>query len=272
MAMDRQHTLWLWTEGAFSRRVMYTLLIKGLVASTTDLLQGKTTRPDLRINPVKIDTTKGWVCGDSADPQPEGASNPCMRTTDMSTGKTWFIYESTSIFLYLEGLYPEHPMQPKSMVERAMMMDMVGKINITALETNYFLRNTVPEVGAALQLKAEDQQRATALNATTNEIEGLLKLQAWAEQNGLSKNQWITPGVSGPGLADVTLASNVRFIDLIYGIFMLRNEQLKPLADWYARFCKLPWWEDFEERSDIVPDMFHFGRTSRASWFKESGL
>ncbi|KAK6067192.1 hypothetical protein SCUP515_10273 [Seiridium cupressi] len=150
MTMDRQHTLWLWTEGAFSRRVMYTLLIKGLVDSATDLLQGKTTRPDLRINPVKIDTTKGWVCGDSADPQPEGASNPCMRTTDMSTGKTWFIYESTSIILYLEGLYPEHPMQPKSAVERAMMMDMVGKINITALETNYFLRNTVPDSNVRL--------------------------------------------------------------------------------------------------------------------------
>ncbi|KAI0379049.1 hypothetical protein F5Y04DRAFT_133340 [Hypomontagnella monticulosa] len=272
MTSNLQNTLWLWTEGAFSRRVMYTLLIKGLVLSTSDLLQGKTTESNLHINTVKVDPAKGWVCADPDDPQPDGATNPCMRTTDDATGEVFFIYESTSIILYLEELYPENPMRPCSTVEQAMMMDIIGRINLVAIDSNYFLRNTVPEHGAVMGVAAEDQQQSTALNAKDQEIKGLLKIQAWAELNGLGKRGWITPGIDGPGLADVTLASNVRFIDLIYGIYMFDDARLKPLSEWYERFKKLPWWNDFEERDGIVPAILEFGKSSRAAWTKEKGL
>ncbi|KAI1392015.1 uncharacterized protein F4822DRAFT_113155 [Hypoxylon trugodes] len=269
MASNLEHTLWLWTKGATSRRVMYSVLVKGLVSSASDLLQGKTTRSNLRINTVDYSVKEGWIYGDPSDPQPKGSTNPCMQTTDLTTGRSTYVHESEAIVLYLEDLYPEHPLWSSSALERARTMDLVSKVNIAVIDTNYIIRHITPEYGAASGLKAEDLSRATALNAKYHETKGLLKVQEWAEQNGLEKTGWITPGVNGPGLGDVVLAAHIRFIEAVFGFYMLSDARLARLDSWYGRFKQLPWWKDFEERDDIVPEVLAVGRTSRAAWVKK---
>ncbi|KAJ3540776.1 hypothetical protein NM208_g4910 [Fusarium decemcellulare] len=273
MTESLQYTLWLWTEGAFARRVMYQLLIKGLVTSPSHLLRGETAVPNVKIVPVKLELGMGWVYPDGSERPPEAVSNPCMRVTNHDTGTSDFIYESTSIILLLEEKFSEHSMQPASGIARARMMDMLGKINLIAIDTNYFLRNTVPEHGAAMGVDREHQSRLVALNARSCELKGLLKIQEWAKENGLTETDgWLTPGIDGPGLVDVTLVSNHRFVELNYGIDMLKDERLKTLAAWYGRFQRLPWWQGFEEREGIVPGVLENGRRSRAAWVHREGL
>jgi glutathione S-transferase len=267
--MDTQiHTLWLWTEGAFARRVMYQLLIKGLVASPEALLRGETTEKSLRINPAILEAGVGWVYGDPTDLPPPGSTNPCLRTADAKTGVSKYVYESTSIILYLETLFPAVPMQPDTAIEWAHMMDLLGKINLVAMDTNYFLRNTIPEHGAVMGVT--EPSRAAALNARANETSGLVKFQQWALDNGLQENDgWLTPCVNRPGLVDVTLASNHRFVELMYNIDMLAGEALRPLSAWYARLKLQPWWDGLENRDGLVPTVLANGKTSRVAWVKE---
>ncbi|KAF5009922.1 hypothetical protein FDECE_3907 [Fusarium decemcellulare] len=273
MAESLQYTLWLWTEGAFARRVMYQLLIKGLVASPSHLLRGETTAPSLKVVPVKLKLGMGWVYPDESERPPEAASNPCMKVTNHDTGTSDFIYESTSIILLLEEIFPHHPMKPASGIARARMMDMLGKINLIAIDTNYFLRNTVPEHGAAMGVDKEHQSRFAALNARSCELNGLLKIQEWAKENGLVETDgWLTPGIDGPGLVDVTLVSNHRFVELNYSINMLEDERLKTLAAWYDRFQRFQWWQGLEEREGIVPEVLENGKKSRATWVHRHGL
>jgi hypothetical protein len=158
-------------------------------------------------------------------------------------------------------------MQPQKITERMIMLDLIGKINITGVDLSYFLRNNVPEMGMMLGLNIEHQSRAASLNAESHELRGLLKIQEWAQHHGgFEKTGWLTPGVDGPGLVDVALAPYQKFYTLIYGVDMFKDERLKPLASWYARFTKLPWWKEFEEREDIIPPMLSFGQHSRAAW------
>ncbi|RYP60044.1 hypothetical protein DL769_008301 [Monosporascus sp. CRB-8-3] len=271
MATQYQHTLWLWMEGAFPRRIMYQLLIKGLVASPAALLRGETTTPSLRVIRVQISPGSGWECADPvAEPHPRGASNPCLRTTDPATGVSQFVYESTSIMQYLEELYPDSPMQPKSAIGRAKMLDILGKINLTAIDSNYFLRNTVPELGTVMGLEAADQSRTAAMNARSCETKGMLKIQEWVVENGMtSTTGWLTPGVDGPGLADVAFVSAHRFIELVYDFDAVGDERLQTLAAWYERFKQLPWWKELECREGVVPPELSFGKHSRASWFQQ---
>ncbi|KAF4470797.1 hypothetical protein FALBO_2293 [Fusarium albosuccineum] len=273
MTESFQYTLWLWTEGAFARRVMYQLLIKGLVASPSHLLRGETTSPSLRVVPVELKLGMGWAYPDGSERPPEAASNPCMKVTNHDTGTFAFIYESTSIILLLETIFSRHPMQPPQGIARARMMDMLGKINLIAIDTNYFLRNTVPEHGATMGVDRGHQSRFVALNARSCELKGLLKIQEWAKENGLTETHgWLTPGIDGPGLVDVTLVSNHRFVELNYGIDMLEDDRLNTLAGWYDRFQCLQWWGDFEEREGVVPEVLASGGESRAAWVRLESL
>ncbi|RYO96173.1 hypothetical protein DL765_011654 [Monosporascus sp. GIB2] len=199
-----------------------------------------------------------------------GASNPCLRTTDVATGASQFVYESTSIMQYLEELYPDSPMQPKSAIGRAKMLDILQKINLTTSDLNYFLRNTVPELGALMGLEAADQSRAAAMNARSCEVKGILKIQEWAVENGMTPTSgWLTPGVDGPGLADVAFASTHRYTGLVYGFDAVGDGRLRTLAAWYERFKQLPWWEELEGREGIEPPVLGFGKHSRAGWFQQ---
>lgn len=272
MDNQEQHTLWLWMEGVFARRISYFLLMKGLVASTAELLAGRSTATNLSIIRTYPLPPLKWESEDPNDPPPKHATNPCMRTTNRVTGMSKFVYESTSILLYLEELYPNPPMQPTSLIGRAHMLDMIGQINLISIDTNYFLRNTVPEHGMIMGLNHEDQSRTAALNAKFQEMHGFLKLQTWAQNNGLQSTGWLTPDVDGPGLVDLALVPNLRFVELVYGIDTLEDNALKPLAEWYKRFKTLSWWSEYEEREGILPEMLSFGKTSRAPWVSIEGF
>lgn len=278
-----QHTLWLWTEGAFARRVMYYLLIKGLVSSPAALLEGKTTEANLLINVIKLDPqTGGWICTNNpSDPQPAGTSNPCMRTTCTETKTSTLIHESNSILLYLEELYPAKSDQPPALKGNTLLLsaktaDLLTQINLLGMNTNYFLRNTITVHGNVMGLSPSDQSRTAALSARHWETQTLLKIQDWAitHNDFLDHHRsggWLTPGIStNPGVVDVALAANHRFVELIYGIDMLDvDETLAPLREWYNRFRQQSWWKAFEDREDIVPEVLKGGREDRASWVKE---
>lgn len=38
------------------------------------------------------------------------------------------------------------------------------------------------------------------------------------------------------------------------------DEKLAPLRGWYDRFKQQRWWEAFEERDDIVPEILKVGK------------
>ncbi|KAL2208484.1 hypothetical protein CC79DRAFT_1331661 [Sarocladium strictum] len=264
---EMQHTLWLWLEGVFPRRLAYFFLIKNLTPSVADLLAGRTTMRNMKLIPSHREMPPAvWSSSDPSDPPPEGATNPCLRITDPATGKSRFLYESTSILLYLEELYPEYPMQPKGLIERAQMHDMLGLISLIGSDTNYKLRNTIPPHGMMMGLMPENQSQTAAENAEMQEKKGLLKLLEWAKEFGCFEKGWLTPGVDGPGLVDVALVPNFRFVELVWGIDILEDEDLKPFAEWYGRFKSLPFWKEYEEREDALPAMLAFGKTSRAAW------
>lgn len=192
-----------------------------------------------------------------------------MRITKPVTGASRFLYESTSILLYLEGLFPEPAMQPKDVVERGRMLDMLGHINLVGVDTNYKLRNTIPEHGMMMGLMPENQSRVAAENAEAQEKKGVIKLQAWAREYGCFETGWLTPGMKIPGLVDVALVPTFRFVELVWGIDILQDEELKLLADWYARFTTLSFWADYEERDGILPSLLEFGKASRAAWVNQ---
>ncbi|KAH7329138.1 hypothetical protein B0I35DRAFT_473767 [Stachybotrys elegans] len=270
-AATQQHTIWLWLDGVFPRRISYFLFLKGLVRSPEDLRAGITTKSNLTVVPVSIIPLEGFRSSDPNHPYPEGSSSPCMRTLDVASGKSTFIHESTSILFYLEELYPESPLQPSSAIERACVMDLIGTFNLVTLDTNYFLRNTVPEHGMVMGLQPEHQTRAAALNSKGHEVKGLVKFQGWAQRNGFQTTGWLTPGMAGPGMVDLIMAASVRFIELVYGIDILEDKDLRPLAEWYVRFTALPWWAGLEDQGNGVPNVLAFGRKSRAAWTKQTG-
>lgn len=267
MSSQKQHTVWLWTEGVFARRIIYFLLMKKLAPKVSSILNGCSISPTLTIVPVQPGPALSWQPVNAGDPTPpKHASNPCLRITDLATKEERHIYESTSILLYLEELYPEHPLQPRELVDRAKMMDFLGQINLVAIDTNYKLRNTIPEHGMAMGLMPESQRKETAVNAEAQEKKGYEKLLSWAHEESFRTTGWLTPGMDTPGLVDIALAPNVRFVDLVYGIKTFDGEKLRGLQDWYEKFQSLEWWQDFEERDGILPGMLSFGKTSRAQW------
>jgi hypothetical protein len=73
---DLQHTLWLWLEGVFLRRISYFLLLKGLIPSVTDILAGKSIKSNLKIIPMYRESAHGWRIQDPDDTSPEGPLIP----------------------------------------------------------------------------------------------------------------------------------------------------------------------------------------------------
>ncbi|KAH8173415.1 hypothetical protein LIA77_07670 [Sarocladium implicatum] len=271
MPSQQQLTLWLWMEGAFPRRIVYFLLMKKLTPTVSSLLSGSSTDPNLKIVPLnRAMPPLVWETVRAEDPAPpENARSPCLRITDPATGSERFIYESTSILLYLEELYPENSLQPSDPVDRAKVTDFLTQINLVATDTNYKLRNTIPEHGMMMGLMPENQRQETADNAAAQETKGFKQLLNWAQQETFQKTGWLTPGMDGPGLVDLTLVADVRFVELAYGIETFRGEELEPLRRWYEKFQTLDWWPAFEEREGSLPAIMSFGKTSRAKWVTE---
>ncbi|KAK7955101.1 hypothetical protein PG988_015795 [Apiospora saccharicola] len=269
MASELQHTLWLWLEGFFPRRVWYYLLTKGLVTSPADLLEGKTANPSLRINRMHMDmSTGGWTFDDPSNPAPQGASTPCLGIHNTATGETRYIYESASILVYLETVYGSTQggpsVMPQDPLDVATMNDIIGITNLAMLDSGYYMRHAVPVMSAWSGLANEDRSRAAALNARAGMAKSLGKVQAWAAKS-LQTTGWLTPGIGGPGLADFCLAAARRYLELTFGwdIFEGEGEELKELAAWYERFKGLDWWEAAEERTIVHPAQLRLGKECR---------
>ncbi|CAJ2508997.1 Uu.00g140230.m01.CDS01 [Anthostomella pinea] len=99
-------------------------------------------------------------------------------------------------------------------------------------------------------LRDGERSHAAALYAYAAMVKGLSKVQLWAADS-LRLTGWLTPGIEGPGLADVSLAAGRRYLKLGYGWDCFEKEELRPLAEWYERFKSLDWWVALEEREGV---------------------
>lgn len=257
MSRSPQHTLWLWVEGMFPRRLDYFLLSKGLVASPAELLAGKTTTPDLRIvlmEPNMSGSGPPWIFNPAEDTLTPGTSTPCLRIACPSTGTEKWVHESTAILCYLEDVYassgPET--QPKAAMDRARMNDRLVAINEGFIHGVVYMKHAIPGTDFWSGLKDEDRSLAAARNSLQSMVTVFSKVQAWSEDS-LESTGWLTPGIDGPGLVDFSLAALCRYTELCYGWDILEDEKLRQLAEWYRRFRTLPWWGGFEERQDVKP-------------------
>ncbi|KAI0592746.1 hypothetical protein F4775DRAFT_580940 [Biscogniauxia sp. FL1348] len=261
-----QYTLWLWLEGMFPRRLNYFLLMKGLVATPMDLLQGKTNIPNLQIIKMRPDMTSGsWKFDPETESLPTGVSTPCLRVKDTRTGRERWVRESVSILSYFEDVFRDRgpALQSLDPLDVAATNDMMGTINLAMGDGATYIRHACPIMAAMSGLKDEDRSHAAARNAYEMMVKGLSKVQMWA-QGTLTETGWLTPGIPGPGLVDITLAAGRRYLELGYGWDTFEREELNILAEWYERFKKaVPWWDALEEREDVHPKEMMFGKESR---------
>ncbi|KAI1296970.1 hypothetical protein F5Y03DRAFT_291875 [Xylaria venustula] len=264
MPTNDQITLFLWPEGLYPRRVGYWLLIKGLVSSPQDLLNGSTTDPNLSIvlqSPNITATSIEWNYNPENDPLPKNISTttPCLRIRHSKTGNHRWVRESSSIIAYLEQVYADKApsLQSKDLLDIAATNDLVGQINLSIFDAATYARHASPQLAAFAGLKEEERSRASARVGYQNMIKGLVKVSKWAEDS-LRTTGWLTPGTNGPGLVDLNLAAPCRFYELAYGWNIFEKEELRPLAECYERFRKLSWWDALEERADVHPSELIF--------------
>ncbi|KAI3325435.1 hypothetical protein HD806DRAFT_552727 [Xylariaceae sp. AK1471] len=262
MAKNQQLTLFLWLDGLFPRRVSYWLLIKGLVLSPADLLEGRTTDPNISIVRLSLNLpSRGWKSNPENDPLPANisSSSPCLRIRDTETGTERWVRESSSIVAYLEEIYADRGPALKSsdIIDTAITNDLIGQMNMSIIESLMYVRHASPQFGAFAGLKDEERSRAAARNGYQGMLNGYLKVQDWAG-NSLSATGWLTPGIDGPGLVDVNLAAVRRYLGLVYDWDIFEKEELMPLVEWYGRFQKLPWWDAFEGRRNGHPSGLKF--------------
>ncbi|KAI0449398.1 hypothetical protein F5B21DRAFT_520266 [Xylaria acuta] len=263
MATNQQLTLFLWLQGLFPRRVSYWLLIKGLVASPQDLLEGKTSDPNLSIVRLSLNLPSGgWISDPKNDPLPSiiSTSSPCLRIRDTETGAERWVRESSSIIAYLEEVYAnrEPSLKPKDILDMMVTNDLVGQMNTSIIDSGTYLRHASPQFSAFSGLQDEERSRAAAKIGYQSMVKGLLKVQDWAGDS-LATTGWLTPGTPGPGLVDANLAAVRRYLELVYDWNIFEKEELKPLEEWYGRFQTLAWWDTLEER----PSELHFTIDSR---------
>lgn len=264
MSHQLQHTLWLWPEGMYPRRVTYWLMMKGLVTCSSDIKAGVTRQENLRISIIQLDMAKGFVYVDAEDPAPKGASTPCLRITNTATNASHYIHESSAILSYLEKTYCGFgpALATSDPVGAALVDDLVGVINLAIADGGTYLKHAVPQTSMWSMLKDEERSHPAALNGQAFMVKGLVRLQQWAE-GSLKTTGWLTPGIEGPGLVDANLAAARRYLELTYGWDIFEKEELRPLAEWYARFRSLPWWVELEEREDVHPRELMFGKECR---------
>ncbi|KAL0944830.1 uncharacterized protein CTRU02_202717 [Colletotrichum truncatum] len=256
------HTLYIWPQGFYPRRVVYYLIIKGL-ATPAGIFQGKSATASLKLSLIAYNPdTKTLDSIDVDDPKPADKTIPCMRIVDSSKGTTHWIHESTAIPAYLEDAYTElPPLQSSDIVNRAIMGDIILAINAAQDDFSYYLRHASPIACKFSGLDEKDRDYRAALNAKAQMNKGLRKVQNWAAES-LRESGWLTPGITTPGLADVCLAGWVRYIWLAYEFDVLEGENLDGLREWWTRFQNLPWWKEMEEIEEVHPKDLRFGRKS----------
>jgi len=259
-------TLWLWVEGMFPRRIAYFLLAKGLVTSPTDMLAKKTTDSALKIVLMKPNipgSGQAWAFNPTEEALAPDVSSPCLRIVDPVRGQRW-VRESSAILCYLEDFYSNYgpSLQPRSLVERAEMNDRMFAINEGFIHGLVYIKHAIPQTAFWSGLKNQERSHTAARNGRASMVKVFSKMQMWAKKE-LETKGWLTPGVDGPGLVDFNLAALCRYTELSYGWDLLDDEALRPLAKWYKRFQKLPWWAELEAREGAIPRELVFGKECR---------
>lgn len=264
---ESQHTLFIWTRGAFPRRIAYQLLQKGICNTVEDLHAGKTVLPNFKINVTTLnfhpDGQATMDEADMSDPKPAGKASPALRIRDKDGKESW-VHESISIALYIEEVFPDFKkLMADDMVQKLQAVDRITLINLLSMEFGYYLRHAAPVTSFWSHLPDEDRSLGAAKNALFNMNRSLVKLQDWCEPT-LESTGFMTPGVEGPGVVDFALAGNMRYIWLGYEFDSLEDERLGKLRGWWVRFkAACEWWDGFEEVEDVHPPQLRFAKEVR---------
>lgn len=264
---ETQYTLFLWTRGAFPRRIAYQLLQKGICQSVADLHAGKTVLPNFNINVTTINFhASGEVTMDEADkndPKPEGKSSPSLRIRQKDGKETW-LCESITIALYLDEAFSDFKSTISTdILERMQAIDMITLTNLLGMEFGYYLRHAAPITSFWSHLPDDDRSLPAAKNALGGFNRSLVKLQDWVTPS-LDSTGFMTPGVEGPGVVDFALAGNMRYLELGYEFDSLEDERLGRLREWWVRFKgECGWWDALEEVEDVHPPQLRYAKEVR---------
>ena len=251
-------TLYLWPRGLFPRRIVYQLLLQGL-ASPVDILSGRSMVPNLDFNVSNLGAS-GFTSSKPSDPKPESFSSPCLRVRDASTSECRWIHESSAIAAYLADTFSGYaPVRGQSSLDRAAATDMVCLLDLLANDSKYYVKHAAPSSSSWSGLNNEQRSLAAATNAKNEMLQGLFKLQSWA-QEGLERTGWLTPGIDRPGIVDASLAGMVRYLELVFELDLFGGDEFRPLREWWTRFRTVDWWREMEETGEVHPPMLRHGR------------
>ncbi|KAM0185586.1 hypothetical protein ACHAPI_012091 [Fusarium lateritium] len=266
MTSHYQHTLFLCIEGFFPKQIAYYLLSKGLCSSVEQLYEGKTNESNLKVVRVTF-TDEGFVSEDPENPLPKGTTGSALRIDNAENGKTIWIREPWSMISYLEEVFPSNDtnkyrqMWAADPVERAISRDIICYVYSSIELGSVWLSNSAPFTWTYRKIPEEERSIGVGRRAR-REFEGLFKkLQNVAAEN-LAKTGWLSPAADGgPGLADCILSSIVRHTELAWSEFILEDEPLEDLREWYEKFQTLWFWDELEEK-DRFPDVLRQGKGS----------
>ncbi|CVL09172.1 hypothetical protein FPRO06_13379 [Fusarium proliferatum] len=249
MSTHYRHTLLLWVEGYFPKRIAYYLLSKGVCSSVEQLYEGKTNESNLKIVPITF-TGDGFVSEDPEEPLPPGSKVPALRLDDTESGTSVWIHETWSIINYLEESLDGNKyrqMWATSPIDRAITQDALSYIALATDAGRIWLINCAPYMAAFWSIPDSELSLPVGRRAR-REFEGYFKtLQDMATDN-LTATGWLTPAADGgPGMADVMLAATVRHTELSWSEFILEDEGLGKLREWYGRFKTVGFWYELEE-------------------------
>lgn len=251
-------TLFLWLEGFFPKTISYYLLFKGIVDSPAQMYQGATNDPHLKIKIISVNGM-AFQDADPEDPKPRDKSTPCLRVLDKAAGEnTTWVHESSSILRFLEDHYSSQglPMMGTEALDRAIMHDCLAAAYQGFHDCNYYIKNAAAVTSSWSGIRNEDRSLAIGLHAKQAMTRSFTKIQGWA-MDSLQDGGWLTSGLRSPGLVDVVLAAGVRYMELSYSLDLLEDQGLEPLRQWYARFKKSHWWEEYEESGRFPKELSH---------------
>ncbi|KAF5636138.1 hypothetical protein F52700_5452 [Fusarium sp. NRRL 52700] len=249
MSTTYKHTLFLWIEGYFPKRIGYYLLSKGICSSVEQLYDGKTNENNLTIVPITF-TGDGFVSENPEEPLPPGIKLPALRLGDTESGKSVWIHETWSIITYLEEVFDSNnyrQMWATSPVGRAITQDVLSYIALATDAGRVWLINCAPYMAAFWSIPDAELSLAVGRRART-EFEGHFKTLQNVCADNLTATGWLTPAADGgPGMADVMLAATVRHTELSWSEFILEDEELGRLREWYGKFKTVGFWYELEE-------------------------
>ncbi|SCO76390.1 uncharacterized protein FRV6_00602 [Fusarium oxysporum] len=249
MSAYYKHTLFLWIEGYFPKRIAYYLLSKGICSSVEQLYDGKTNEINLKIVPITF-TGDGFVSEDPEEPLPPGTKVPALRLDDTESGRSIWIHETWSIINYLEEVFDGNnyrQMWSTNPIDRAVTQDVLSYIALATDAGRIWLVNCAPYMAAFWNIPASELSLPVGRRAR-REFEGHFKTLQNVAAGNLTSTGWLTPAADGgPGMADVMLAATVRHTELSWREFILEDEELGRLRKWYEKFKTVEFWYELEE-------------------------